>query len=64
MTVELQDDGYQAGQQEPAEMLQAVVLALTENTGEQSSDQAERQIGFHRYEQSILQRAGQPTSNM
>ncbi|MBM7563819.1 GerMN domain-containing protein [Paenibacillus sacheonensis] len=33
VTVELQDDGYQAGQPEPAEMLQAVVLSLTENTG-------------------------------
>ncbi|SDX39502.1 GerMN domain-containing protein [Paenibacillus sp. CF384] len=33
VTVELQDDSYQQGQQEPAEMLQAVVLALTENTG-------------------------------
>ncbi|RAP77829.1 GerMN domain-containing protein [Paenibacillus montanisoli] len=33
VTVELQDDSYQAGQPEPAEMLQAVVLALTENTG-------------------------------
>ncbi|MBW7458596.1 GerMN domain-containing protein, partial [Paenibacillus sepulcri] len=33
VTVELQDDAYVAGQQEPAEMLQAVVLALTANTG-------------------------------
>ncbi|QHW34128.1 hypothetical protein GZH47_27255 [Paenibacillus rhizovicinus] len=33
VTVELQDDSYQAGQKEPAEMLQAVVLSLTENTG-------------------------------
>ncbi|BBH19171.1 spore germination protein GerM [Paenibacillus baekrokdamisoli] len=32
ITVELQDNAYQEGQQEPAEMLQAVVLALTENT--------------------------------
>ncbi|WP_219838012.1 GerMN domain-containing protein [Paenibacillus sp. R14(2021)] len=33
VTVNLQDDSYQAGQQEPAEMLDAIVLALTENTG-------------------------------
>ncbi|NBD25874.1 GerMN domain-containing protein [Paenibacillus glycinis] len=33
VTVELQDDAYQAGQPEPAEMLKAIVLSLTENTG-------------------------------
>jgi len=33
VTVDLQDDSYVPGQQEPAEMLQAVVLALTANTG-------------------------------
>ncbi|QHT62108.1 hypothetical protein GXP70_20420 [Paenibacillus lycopersici] len=33
VTVDLQDDSYQPGSQEPAEMLQAVVLSLTENTG-------------------------------
>ncbi|MFC5652712.1 GerMN domain-containing protein [Paenibacillus solisilvae] len=32
VTVELQDDAYQEGQKEPAQMLQAVILALTENT--------------------------------
>ncbi|SFJ11358.1 germination protein M [Paenibacillus sp. UNC496MF] len=33
VTVELQDDSFQPGTQEPAEMLQAVILSLTENTG-------------------------------
>lgn len=33
VTIDLQDNSYQEGQQEPAEMLQAIVLALTENTG-------------------------------
>ena len=32
VTVDLQDDGYKEGQKEPAQMLQAVILALTENT--------------------------------
>lgn len=33
VTIDLQDDSYQAGQAEPAEMLNAIVLSLTENTG-------------------------------
>lgn len=33
VTVELQDDSYQAGQPEPAEMMDALVLSLTEVTG-------------------------------
>jgi germination protein M len=33
LTVDLLDDSYQPGHQTPAEMLQAVVLSLTENTG-------------------------------
>ncbi|MBW7476174.1 GerMN domain-containing protein [Paenibacillus oenotherae] len=32
-TVELEYSGYEEGQQAPAEMMQAVVLAMTENTG-------------------------------
>ncbi|WP_274649873.1 GerMN domain-containing protein [Paenibacillus humicola] len=33
VTVNLQDNGYQDGMQEPAEMMEAIVLSLTENTG-------------------------------
>jgi len=33
VTVNLQDDSYHPGEQMPAEMLQAVVLSMTENTG-------------------------------
>lgn len=33
VTVDLQDEAYEAGQKVPAEMLQALVLSITENTG-------------------------------
>ncbi|WP_028611862.1 GerMN domain-containing protein [Paenibacillus harenae] len=36
VTVDLQDEAYQAGQKLPAEMLQALVLSITETTGADS----------------------------
>ncbi|EFM09250.1 Lipoprotein LpqB, GerMN domain [Paenibacillus curdlanolyticus YK9] len=33
VTVELQDDAYEEGQKEPADMMQAIVLSVTENAG-------------------------------